>query len=720
MKITQARTLLLLSVLGSWYGALAQNAPAGLSVKSTLTIRDAIANPKLQPEALSQAGWCGKTQTFAYVKRTQGPERIIQMKFGKDTATVLKVSEIKDGEKPLLRFPKINWLDDNNFWYVGPAGVKQISISDKKIVKESSAPAEAENQDVHSSTLRLAYTIGNSLWVADGANKKEIASSPEAGIVFGKAVHRNEFGINKGTFWSNSGNKLAYYAMDESMVTDYPLVELGSMPAKTKLIKYPMAGQKSHQVKVKVYDVQSGQTTTLLTEGDPEQYLTNITWSADDKEIYIAIVNRDQNQCDLQVFDATSGKLNKKLFTENSETYTEPEAGPIDLGTKGIVWQSERGGTNQLYLYSKEGKLIKNLSGDVDQVTQVYGVDNEGRFLYYQVATNKGLDRAVRRVNIDKGKVEQLSPKEEGLFSAGFSGDYNYAVFTESSYKTPNRVSLWKVGSSKAEKTIHEAANPLVAYDLGETMSVNLKASDGTDLNGRVTYPPKYNPSKKYPAVVYLYGGPHAQMITNGWLRGSNLWMQYMAQNGFVVFTIDNRGSAYRGQKFESATYRKLGQVESEDQMVGIRWLKKQAIVDSTKIGIHGWSFGGFMTTRMMINYPKTFKCGVAGGPVMDWKMYEIMYTERYMDRPEQNPQGYQEANLVDKAKLLKDKLLLIHGTVDDVVVWQHSQEFVKKCVDEGIQLDYFIYPGHAHNVIGKDRVHLMDKVSRYFFDNLK
>ncbi len=714
MKLLQASAYLLIALVYPSTWALAQTGNGKMS------IRDAIANPKLQPEMLSQGGWCGKTQTFAFVKRTGGPERIIQLKAGKDTAAVLRAAEIKEGDKPLTRFPKINWLDDNAFWYQSASGVKQVSISDKKIVKETSTPGEAENQDVHQGSLKVAYTIGNSLWIADGKTATEVAKSEKPGLVFGKSVHRNEFGISKGTFWSNKGDLLAYYAMDESMVTDYPLVELGSSPAKAKLIKYPMAGQKSHEVKLMIYNVNTGKSTVVVTEGDPEQYLTNITWSNDDKEIYIAIVNRDQNKCDLIAFDTQSGKYLRKVLTETSDTYTEPESGPIDLGTKGLVWTSERSGVNMLYLYNKEGKLIRSLTPPNEQLIQVYGVDVAGKYIYYQVAFNKGLDRGIRRTQIDNGKAESLSPTQEGIYNAGFSGDYSLMSLNESSYKTPNKVSIWKTGDKVPMRIMHEASNPLATLSLGKTDAVSLKAADGTELNGRVIYPPSFDANKKYPIVVYLYGGPHAQMVTNGWLRGSNLWMQYMAQNGYVVFTMDNRGSANRGQKFESATFRKLGVVESDDQMVGIKWLKSQAWADTGKIGIHGWSFGGFMTTRMMLNNPGTFKCGVAGGPVMDWKMYEIMYTERYMDKPDQNPDGYKEANLVDKASKLKDKLLLIHGTIDDVVVWQHSQEFVKKCVDEGVQLDYFIYPGHAHNVVGKDRVHLMDKVSRYFFDNLK
>jgi dipeptidyl-peptidase-4 len=231
-------------------------------------------------------------------------------------------------------------------------------------------------------------------------------------------------------------------------------------------------------------------------------------------------------------------------------------------------------------------------------------------------------------------------------------------------------------------------------------------------------FPPQFDSTQKYPVLVYLYGGPRVQMVTNSWLGGTDMWLYYMAQQGYIVFTLDNRGSAYRGIDFEQATFRKLGTVEREDQQEGVSFLKKQRYVNSSRMGIFGWSFGGFMSIGMMTR-TNEFKAGVAGGPVIDWNLYEIMYTERYMDKPQQNPEGYKDADLTNYVKNLKGKLMLIHGTDDDVVLWQHSLTYLKKCVDEGVQVDYFVYPEHKHNVLGKDRVHLMQKVTDYFKQNL-
>jgi dipeptidyl-peptidase-4 len=232
--------------------------------------------------------------------------------------------------------------------------------------------------------------------------------------------------------------------------------------------------------------------------------------------------------------------------------------------------------------------------------------------------------------------------------------------------------------------------------------------------------PPHFDKNKKYPVVVYVYGGPHAQMVTNSFLGGSNYWMQLMAQKGYIVFTLDNRGSSNRGHAFESATHRQLGTLEMADQLAGINYLKNLSYVDANRIGVHGWSFGGFMTTSLMSRQPGVFKVGVAGGPVIDWSIYEIMYTERYMDQPSENPEGYKQANLLTHINGLQDKLLMIHGCDDDVVLWQHSLLYCKAAVDAGnTYLDYFVYPGHKHNVMGKDRVHLMQKITEYLIENL-
>jgi dipeptidyl-peptidase-4 len=317
-----------------------------------------------------------------------------------------------------------------------------------------------------------------------------------------------------------------------------------------------------------------------------------------------------------------------------------------------------------------------------------------------------------------KGK-QTLITKDEGVHNVVISSDGNWFFDEYSNHSTPSKSVLYD--KNLKATTLLESINKYDGFEIGSADIKTIKAADGTtDLYTRLIKPSNFDPTKKHPVLVYVYGGPHAQMITNSYLDGANLWMYWMAEQGYLVFTVDNRGSDNRGFAFESVIHAQLGNNEIDDQMKGVDYLKSLPYVDGNRLAVHGWSFGGFMTTSLMTRKADTFKVGVAGGPVIDWKWYEVMYGERYMDTPAENKKGFDQANVTNYAKDLKGKLLLIHGTNDDVVVEQHNLALVKKCVELGKQIDYFPYPMHKHNVIGKDRVHLMTKVLNYVIDNNK
>jgi dipeptidyl-peptidase-4 len=307
---------------------------------------------------------------------------------------------------------------------------------------------------------------------------------------------------------------------------------------------------------------------------------------------------------------------------------------------------------------------------------------------------------------------------KSGTHNIIHSEDYKYFIDVVSDTTTPRKYQVLD-SKGKIRQILLESGNPLSEYDLGKYEIFELSANDGTPLYARKILPPGFDPSKKYPVIVYVYGGPHAQLITNSWMGGARLFLYYLAQQGYIIFTVDNRGSANRGLEFEQAVFRNMGTLEVEDQMTGVEYLRSLPYVDADRIGVHGWSYGGFMTISLMLKQPEDFKVGVCGGPVTDWKYYEVMYGERYMDTPETNPDGYESSSLLDKAGNLQGKLLIIHGTDDPVVVWQHSLDLIDAFIKEGIQVDYFVYPGHGHGVGGKDRVHLNTKMSEYFINNL-
>lgn len=577
----------------------------------------------------------------------------------------------------------------------------------------------------------LAYTEANNVYLLSPENEvRQITHEADPGIVCGTDVHQREFGISKGLFWSPKGDALAFYQMDERMVTDYPIVDISTRVAQAKPVKYPMAGMKSHEVTVGVYRLSDGKTTYLKTGTPKEKYLTNIAWSPDEQSIYIAELNRDQNECHLVRYNASTGEKEAELFVEQNERYVEPQV-PIRFlpnDPTRFIWESQRDGYNHIYLYDTNGKLIKQLTSGKWVVTEVHGFDEKGSCLFFSSTApspassqqeGNPLENYTWQLNLKSGKLTCLNPKS-GVHLIKLSPAGDYLIDMTTAPTLPRDIDIVRVKDRKIVKPLLSASDPFKGYRMPDVKIGTVVAGDGkTTLNYRLTTPPDLDESKKYPVIVYVYGGPHSQLVTGAWKHSVGGWDLYMAQQGYILFTLDGRGTSNRGFEFESVIHRQLGVNEMEDQLKGIDFLKSLPYVDTSRIGVFGWSYGGFMTTNLTLNHPEIFKVGVAGGPVIDWSRYEIMYGERYMDHPKDNAEGYNNNNLCKKAGRLKSRLLLIHGDSDPVVVWQHSLLFLKACVDAGTFPDYFVYPGHPHNVIGKDRPHLMEKITRYFEEHL-
>lgn len=694
-----------------------------------LTMEEAVVKQRttLAPARLKQMAWIKNSNSYFYVDNIKSEDVLVvgspDMNVLIDVVTFSQLNEALSAAsvKPLKAFPTIQWRDQNNFTFEADKKLLVYDVKAKKVsaLSKTDFSEEAENMDIADKTGNVAYTVKNNLMVFDGSNQLIVTNDQNENIVNGKSVHREEFGITKGTFWSPSGSLLAYYRMDQTMVTDYPVIDWTTKPASNTNIKYPMAGEKSHEVTVGIYNVNSGNTVFIKTGEPKEQYLTNIAWSPDEQHLYIAVLNREQNHLWLNSYSTVTGLFEKTLFEETQDKYVHPMHPMMFVPghPDQFVWQSERDGFNHLYLYDTNGKLIKQLTKGNWIVTDLAGFDAKGTKAFYSSTTESAITRNFYSVDLKKGAVMKLT-SNEGTHTITMNGSGTYFLDSYQSTETPRAIYL-KSTNGKSSKTILNAPNPLADYKLGKMSIFKLKAENGDDLYCRLYKPVDFDSTKKYPTIVYLYNGPGVQMINNTWNAGGDLWFQYMAEHGFVVFTLDGRGSANRGLAFEQAVFRHLGVNEMKDQLVGINYLKSQKYVDANRMGLFGWSFGGFMTTSIMLHYPDIFKAAVAGGPVIDWSYYEIMYTERYMDTPQENPEGYKEARTINYVDNLKGKLLLIHGTQDPVVVWQHSLMFLKACVDKKKQVDYFVYPGHEHNVLGKDREHLYQKVTDYFIENL-
>ena len=576
--------------------------------------------------------------------------------------------------------------------------------------------------DWSASSKTTAYVKDDQLFVADTQhNVHQLTKDGSREIVYGQSVHRNEFGIDKGTFWSPNGQKLAFYRMDQSMVTDYPQVNVFPRNATHEPDKYPMAGMTSHQVTVGVYDLTTDKTT-YLNAGDPtDRYFTNIAWSPDSKVIYMLELNRDQNDCRLVSYDATTGAKKKEIYRETSDKYVEPQNPIVFLpwDSNLFIMQSQKDGFNHLYLYNTKGECVKQLTQGNWVVMEVLGFNQKTKSVI--IASNEchPLQRNFFAVDTKTGKRTLLDNGRgvhRGELSA--SGALFYDKYTEPD--VPRNIDVVNTLNKKSVRLL-TAANPWSEYIVPQYESGSIKAADGkTDLYWRMVKPADFDPTKKYPTVVYVYGGPHAHNVDASWHWASRSWETYMAQKGYICFILDNRGSENRGRDFEQATFHQLGQIEMQDQMKGVDYLRTLPYVDMNRLGVHGWSFGGFMTISLMTNYPDVFKVGVAGGPVIDWKWYEVMYGERYMGTPQNNPEGYAKASLISKAKNLKGKLQIITGYNDNTVVPQHCLSFLDACIKAGTQPDFFAYPGEEHNMRGHASVHLHERITQYFEDYLK
>ena len=596
-----------------------------------------------------------------------------------------------------------------------------IDFKDKKVVWQDSISGQEAN-DWNPRSRATAFVENHQLFVVDGqGNKRQLTTDGSREIVYGQSVHRNEFGIEKGTFWSPDGQHLAFYRMDQSMVADYPQVDIAPRIAADVPDKYPMAGETSHKVTVGVYDLQTEKIIYLQT-GDPtDRYFTNIAWSPDAKTIYMFELNRDQNDCRLISYDASTGAKVAELYRETSDKYVEP-LHPIQFlpwdATKFIL-QSQRDGYNHLYIYNVKGELVKQLTSGRFVVQEVLGFNEKQKSILFTSNEVHPLQRNTYSVNTATGK-RTLLDNGKGSHTAVLSksGQWFYDKYSEPDI--PRNIDLVEVKSGKVQRLL-TAEDPWKDYKQPLFECGSIKAADGkTDLYYRMVKPHDFDATKKYPTVVYVYGGPHAHNVEAAWHWYSRSWETYMAQKGYIVFILDNRGSENRGRDFEQVTFRQLGQVEMQDQMKGVDYLRTLPYIDMNRLGVHGWSFGGFMTISLMTNYPDVFKVGVAGGPVIDWKWYEVMYGERYMDTPQSNPEGYEKISLLSKAKDLKGRLQIITGYNDDTVVPQHCLSFLKACIEAGTQPDFFVYPGEPHNMRGHASVHLHERITQYFEDYLK
>ena len=685
------------------------------SERKLLTIEDVVLNRELSPKTFP-VQWVGQSDSYSTV---EGDNLVATDARNNKKRTIITLEELnKLLSTDFKRFPAYAWEDDNSLIVDAHSQRNVIDLKLKKVAAAYKIPVGANLTRQSGKGGIYAYTKDNNLYCYDGEREHQITNFEDKNIVCGQSVSRNEFGISGGIFFSPDAKKIAFYQKDESRVTDFPLLDINTRTGTLRNIKYPMNGMDSEHVSLGVYDIASGKTTYLnVTDFDAERYLTCITWSPDSERIYIQVLDRAQKNVHLNSYNASTGQIDKQILTEHNDRWVEPQYQLVFLQndpSRFIYSTDNRDGFWNLYLCNNEGKVERLTKVDAD----VKYVAQDDKFVYYTSAEVSPAESHLFKVEISTGKTTRLT-KEVGWHDPVMSKSGKFYLDTYSSLNVPRVVDLGRT-DLKPSRELFRAEDPTVGYNFCNIELGKIKSADGKfDNFYRLIKPLDFDPSKKYPVILYVYGGPHSQMVKNNYQASLRRWEMYMAQHGYVVFVMDNRGTQNHGAEYEKAIHRQCGQAEMEDQMVGMRWLMSHDWVDQERIGVHGWSYGGYMTISLITNYPDVFKVGVAGGPVIDWKWYEVMYGERYMDNTHNNPEGFAKTSLINKATSLKGKLLICQGAVDNVVVWQHSLSFIRECIKNHVQVDYFPYPCAEHNVYGKDAVHLYQKITNYFEDYL-
>ena len=686
---------------------------------------------KLRPENVYTSWW-------GNIALKTTPEAVYDLNTGKEILSVEQVNKCFS-EKVVFSAHNFSFPFPDEPVVMFTKGQRRIMFDfhAKRILSDITLPQEAVVRDFNLKTRQTAYTVGGNLYVYTEKGdtlqiSKDGSTDGSDNIVYGQSVHRDEFGISGGTFWSPDGKMLAYYRMDQSMVPSYPQVDIkskgavgdGSRIAETYSCHYPMAGEKSHFVKVGVYDTETQKNVWLHLVGEKDDYHTNISWAPDGKSIYVFELNRDQNHMRLVQYDVATGNVMRTVLEEKHDKYVEPMH-PLTFlpwDEEKAVMQSQRDGYNHLYLLDLKTTALKQITSGKWVVQEFVGFNTIARRIIFRSNEADPRKSCLYSVKVSGGKRTPLGAEEGVCYQAQLSKNGASVISAYTAPDVPRSINQLSTTTGKG-MNVFTAKDPWKenGYSVPTFKSGSIKAADGmTDLYYRMVLPADFDETKKYPTVVYVYGGPHAHLVDASWHWSSRGWETYMAQKGYITFILDGRGSEWRGRDFEQATFRKLGTEECKDQYKGVEYLTSLPYVDKDRIGVHGWSFGGFMTTNLMLTYPDVFKVGVAGGPVIDWNYYEVMYGERYMDTPQSNPEGYKSSNLRLRAGNLKGRLQLIVGYNDPVCVPQHTLSFIRACIDAGTQCDYFLYPGGQHNMCGTEAIHLHERITRYFEDFLK
>ena len=616
------------------------------------------------------------------------------------------------------------WAPDGaSILFQGPTALAWLDLKTQTRRTLVSGKATLTDPKISPDGRYVSFVREHNLWivgVADG-NEAAVTEGGTEEIRKGELdwVYPEELDIKTAYWWSPDSSAIAYLEMDERKVSQYPLVDFSSPTGDADMERYPVAGGANPTVRVFVVSLNGGEHRMMDTGAETDIYIPRVNWLTDSKQLAIQRLNRAQTKLDLLIADTAIGKT-RTVLTENDPNWINVSDDLYFLKDgKRFLWSSERSGYRHLYLFEITGKQVAQLTQGDWEVSTIDAVDEAKALVYFTATEKSPLERQLYRVALDGTGFTRVT-KDAGTHAAVFAPNAAAFYDTYSNAATPQRQGLYRADGLRIAAINENKVAELGDYHLSPMEFLTVKSRDGVLLNASIIKPPDFNPQKKYPVLVFTYGGPHAQVVRNAWSGNNFLWHQLMAQKGYIIFSLDNRGSAGRGHAFETPLHFRMGAQELFDQRDGVRYLKSLPYVDSTRIGIWGWSYGGHMTLHAMFGAGDDFKAGFAGGPVTDWRYYDTIYTERYLGLPQKNEKGYRDSSPVKYAAQLRGRLLIAHGTGDDNVHYANTLSVIDKLIEAGKYVEVLAFPGRGHGASDPAaRRVLWQRVTQFFLDNL-
>lgn len=700
-----------------------------------ITLEDIFLHGKFRGDFLMGNTWIPGDAAYSFLKRNTETSLTdiwrYDLKSGKESLLISAGQLRETPRDSVLDIDHYEWTSDGRFLvFTGTLTARSlktggyVALFDRKenrFRQVSSDDGEYQIVQLSPDGKKIGFVRDHNLFVMDLAtrNLTQLTTDGTDQILNGHFdwVYEEEFSVINGWQWSPDSRSIAFWRLDQTRVPRFQIpLYTGTYP-ETNDYKYPKAGEANSLVSIGVVNIDDGKTRWVDLGKDQDIYVPRIQWVSSSGKLAVQRLNRLQNQLDLIIWEPQTGNQTTVL-TEKAPAWLEINDNLTFLNSGSFIWSSEKDGYNHLYLHDQSGKMIRQLTSGSWEVDQVQRVDEKAGLVYFTAARESPMNRDLYQVTISDGKLTRLT-RDPGFHRVNLHPDAPYFIDNHSHANQPGKTYLVSLKGEKIRTLVENPMSSMKSYSLPEVRFLTIPAADGTPMNAWMIRPADFDSTKRYPVLQFVYGGPGSQQVLNAWIR-DYFWYAHLTQKGYVIVCADNRGTGFRGRDFRTVTYKKLGTIETDDQIAAARWLGSRSWVDSTRIGIWGWSYGGYLSSYSLFKGNDVFKAAIAVAPVSDWKFYDTIYTERFMQTPQLNPEGYQSASTLTWAKQLKGHFLLVHGTADDNVHFQNAVELADELIANGLQFDTMFYPDRYHGITGgKARYHLFTYMTNWLVENL-